>query len=319
MPDASRREFLRFGLSAFGSLSLPALFQSARRRGGQSGRADGGHHRLAARRRQPPGHLRPQARRPGRLPRPVRAARRRGRPGCASPNCCRGTRRSPTGSPSCGRWPTPAAGTRPARSSCSPATPTRRTSSQPVLPRLHERRPPPALRPAPRRCPTTSASTRSSATTTSPSPARRTSGEAYEPFAVTGDPNAPTFRVPNVGLAEPGERERLAARAKLHRHPRRPPPRPRPLRRRARHGPFQEQAINLLTSPEAARAFDLNRESPKVRDRYGRNAWGQQLLMARRLVEAGVEIVTTDARPARCAAGCRTGTTTPSTTTSSTR
>ena len=57
---------------------------------------------------------------------------------------------------------------------------------------------------------------------------------------------------------------------------------------------FQEQAVNLLTSPEAARAFDLGREDPRVRDRYGRNTWGQQLLLARRLVEAGVEVVTTE-------------------------
>src|SRR5207244_386168 len=56
---------------------------------------------------------------------------------------------------------------------------------------------------------------------------------------------------------------------------------------------FEAQALNLLTSPGAATAFDLNREDPRVRDRYGRHQWGQQCLMARRLVEAGVEIVTT--------------------------
>src|SRR5205814_2070891 len=56
---------------------------------------------------------------------------------------------------------------------------------------------------------------------------------------------------------------------------------------------YEAQAVNLLTSPEAGRAFDLSRESPGVRDRYGRNQWGQQCLMARRLVEAGVEILTT--------------------------
>src|SRR5262245_13258936 len=55
---------------------------------------------------------------------------------------------------------------------------------------------------------------------------------------------------------------------------------------------FQAQALNLLTRPEAAAAFDLSREDARVRDRYGRNAWGQRLLMARRLVEAGVEIIT---------------------------
>ena len=118
-------------------------------------------------------------------------------------------------------------------------------------------------------------------------------GEAFAPFAVTGDPDAPSFRVPNVGLAG-GEEARFAGRSLLHRDL-------SSLRRDLdRSGPregmdaFQEQAINLLTSPEAARAFDLNRESPKLRDRYGRNTWGQQLLMARRLVEAGVEIITTE-------------------------
>src|SRR5947209_12854233 len=41
-------------------------------------------------------------------------------------------------------------------------------------------------------------------------------GDSYGPFAVTGDPNAPNFRVPNVGLADPREGERLARRATLH-------------------------------------------------------------------------------------------------------
>lgn len=119
-------------------------------------------------------------------------------------------------------------------------------------------------------------------------------GEAFSPFAVTGDPNAPNFRVPNIGLADSSERTRFAGRASLHRSLdslRRNLDRSRPADGMDR---FQEQAINLLTSPEAARAFDLNLESPKVRDRYGRNTWGQQLLMARRLVEAGVEIVTSE-------------------------
>ena len=49
--------------------------------------------------------------------------------------------------------------------------------------------------------------------------------------------------------------------------------------------------MNLLTGPEARRAFDLSQEHPRVRDRYGRNAWGQRCLLARRLVEAGVDLV----------------------------
>ena len=119
-------------------------------------------------------------------------------------------------------------------------------------------------------------------------------GEAYSPFTVTGDPNAPHFRVPNIGLADPDERGRFAGRLQLLTNLnslRHDIDRTRPTEGM---DSFQEQAINLLTSPGAEKAFDLNLEKPKVRDRYGRNAWGQQLLMARRLVEAGVEIVTTE-------------------------
>src|SRR5262249_42147686 len=56
---------------------------------------------------------------------------------------------------------------------------------------------------------------------------------------------------------------------------------------------FESQAWNVLTSSEARKAFDVSQEDPKTRERYGRNAWGQQCLMARRLVEAGVDLVTT--------------------------
>lgn len=55
---------------------------------------------------------------------------------------------------------------------------------------------------------------------------------------------------------------------------------------------FQEQAIGMLTSPAAIRAFDLNQEAVALRDRFGRTPFGQGLLLARRLVEAGVELVT---------------------------
>jgi hypothetical protein len=56
--------------------------------------------------------------------------------------------------------------------------------------------------------------------------------------------------------------------------------------------PYTRQAFDLLGSPQVARAFDLEREPGKVRDRYGRNRAGQACLMARRLIEAGVPWVT---------------------------
>jgi uncharacterized protein (DUF1501 family) len=118
-------------------------------------------------------------------------------------------------------------------------------------------------------------------------------GPAYEPFAVLGDPSAPNFKVPNIGLTGPQQAGRLQERIQLRQSFDR-------FRREADQSgvmramdSFEAQALGLLTSPEAARAFDLNQESPQVRDRYGRHQWGQQCLMARRLVEAGVEIITT--------------------------
>ncbi len=58
------------------------------------------------------------------------------------------------------------------------------------------------------------------------------------------------------------------------------------------HDTSYERAFRLLTSPEAKEAFDLGAEADKLRDRYGRNTFGQSCLMARRLIEAGVRYVT---------------------------
>jgi hypothetical protein len=54
---------------------------------------------------------------------------------------------------------------------------------------------------------------------------------------------------------------------------------------------LQGRAWDLVTGPEARRAFDLGREPGKVRDRYGRHPLGQHLVQACRLIEAGVRLV----------------------------
>jgi uncharacterized protein (DUF1501 family) len=117
-------------------------------------------------------------------------------------------------------------------------------------------------------------------------------GPSYDPFAVHGDPNSPSFQVPNLGTMAPEQADRLGRRIGLRKSF-------DGLRRDVDHSgnmqaldSFEEQAWNLLTGPEARKAFDVNREDPRIRDRYGRNSWGQQCLLARRLVEAGVELVT---------------------------
>lgn len=59
-----------------------------------------------------------------------------------------------------------------------------------------------------------------------------------------------------------------------------------------RHEGLRRQAIDLLTTGGARQAFRLEEESAEVRERYGRHPWGQSVLLARRLVEAGVRFVT---------------------------
>ena len=54
---------------------------------------------------------------------------------------------------------------------------------------------------------------------------------------------------------------------------------------------FKRQAFDLLTSGKAQDAFAIHKEPDHVRQRYGMNAWGQSVLLARRLIEAGVRLV----------------------------
>ncbi len=117
-------------------------------------------------------------------------------------------------------------------------------------------------------------------------------GDAYAPFAVSDDPSRPNFQVPNIGLADAAETRRLSERIALRKSL---DTMERAFDREGELGAldeFEAQAATLLTNPQTRDAFDLGKEDAPTRDRYGRNRWGQQLLLARRLVEAGVEIVT---------------------------
>lgn len=124
-------------------------------------------------------------------------------------------------------------------------------------------------------------------------------GNAHEPFAVGGDPNNPQFQVPNIGLRDMQEVARMDGRRSLRRQM-------DLLERhvdRAGHrsfDAFQEQAWRMVLGREARRAFDINLEDPRLRDRYGRNIWGQRCLLGRRLVEAGVELVTVAVNGSLC-------------------
>jgi uncharacterized protein (DUF1501 family) len=121
-------------------------------------------------------------------------------------------------------------------------------------------------------------------------------GPAAAPFVVEADPNAPNFSVPDVVPPPALAVDRLESRQRLLHDVDRFQ---RSVEARANKyaqtvSVFQSRAFELMTSPQAKKAFDIHSESAKLREEYGRNALGQACLMARRLVEAGVRCVTID-------------------------
>jgi hypothetical protein len=108
-------------------------------------------------------------------------------------------------------------------------------------------------------------------------------GGAYDRFQVTGNPNAPDFRISAFeGASELDDRAPLLRgldKSKL----------PGPV---AQAAVSRDRAVRLLANPDVRRLFDIQKEPDRVRDRYGRHLLGQSLLLARRLVEGGVNFVT---------------------------
>ena len=117
-------------------------------------------------------------------------------------------------------------------------------------------------------------------------------GMAYYPFEIKADPNAARFRVNDLDLAPGLSPERLADRRALSlsldagR---------RILDTRGVSDAmdrFSQEAFDIVAGQSARLAFDIDREDPRLRDQYGRTNFGQSLMLARRLVEAGVTVVT---------------------------
>lgn len=117
-------------------------------------------------------------------------------------------------------------------------------------------------------------------------------GKGYNPFETVRDANRSNFEVPNLSLARGLTADRLQDRQRL-------------LAcfdedRRIvdTHGTvdsmdqFESKAFEMVTGNAARNAFDLDQESERTRDRYGRTDDGQNMLLARRLVEHGVTFVT---------------------------
>jgi hypothetical protein len=116
-------------------------------------------------------------------------------------------------------------------------------------------------------------------------------GTGHDPWQIAQDPNAPNFRVESLNLPVGVGLERLRdRRGLLDAINRQDPARNAPGGARDLSG-RQEQAFAILSSSTVGRAFELDREDPRLRDRYGRHPYGQTLLLARRLAESGVPVI----------------------------
>lgn len=117
-------------------------------------------------------------------------------------------------------------------------------------------------------------------------------GKSHDPFALMADPSQPDFRVPDLLPPPQLGTARLERRRKM---------------RAIVEGAIRDfeasetaalmdenfhAAFRLMSSPQARAAFDLSQEPAALRERYGMNRFGQCCLLARRLVEAGVRLVT---------------------------
>ena len=112
-------------------------------------------------------------------------------------------------------------------------------------------------------------------------------GRKYDPLLITGDPSQPDWKVNELSLADGISYERIDARQHLLGEI----DRQRAGIDSADVTGLKQKAFGLLASQNARRAFDLAQEPDAVRDRYGRNIHGQCVLLARRLVEHGVPLV----------------------------
>lgn len=117
-------------------------------------------------------------------------------------------------------------------------------------------------------------------------------GKLHDPLFITQDPNSPKFSVEQLALPDGVSIERLRNRREVFSQ----------LAATAKLGEqiaavrdmdaYQQRAFDLLTAPATQRALAIGDETDQTRDRYGRNQYGQSVLLARRLVEAGVRFVT---------------------------
>ena len=117
-------------------------------------------------------------------------------------------------------------------------------------------------------------------------------GPTFDPMVLGADPSHENFQVADLSLPKSLSLQRLQHRRSflnvvddLYRQRMQ-------AAEQAKMDSFTEQALKMIMAPEVRDAFDLSRESEKTKDAYGRTSFGQSLLLARRLVEAGSRFIT---------------------------
>lgn len=118
-------------------------------------------------------------------------------------------------------------------------------------------------------------------------------GAEYNPFEIHANPNAPNFSVRDITPPAGVDAQRIDRRRnmllKIDELQRKTDAQPGAYEALDQH---QKAALNLITAPETKAAFEIGKEDPRRRDDYGRNPFGQSCLLARRLIESGVRLVT---------------------------
>ncbi len=119
-------------------------------------------------------------------------------------------------------------------------------------------------------------------------------GARYSPFSIETDPLQPDFEVRDLNIAEGINDRRFRLRRRLLEGAQQLSAQGAPTGRAKTMSSYYEKALELVTSLEAKRAFRIQEESERVRDRYGLTSIGQCSLLARRLVESGCRFIGID-------------------------
>lgn len=116
-------------------------------------------------------------------------------------------------------------------------------------------------------------------------------GPDADPWLMHCDPSEPNFRLPTISLPDDVTSERLLSRRELQTDLNRRLDAMQASPAAQRLSSWQRRAVELLQTSATQSAFDLEQETPATRQRYGLNRFGQSVLLARRLVQAGVGLV----------------------------